>query len=222
MKTLSPVVQTVERPGISAQDLLKKEIVESYYCQYRIKPHVFNLIQMSIKKRKPWSIWELRYHLTEIQYSKRIPTPLWYETYFYYFTVSVLFGSKNNLCSQTNWDCLKTLRYQYIQDIKGKYLKNKWFGLTNHLDKESPLPFGSCNLVVVVEPSKQYRNPLTSFSYSLLIPLPTFQPWVGSLPCAEKISTKGPPCNTIPHSIIKLSRQSTFIRKSNNVHVHVR
>lgn len=50
MKTLSPVVQTVERPGISAQDLLKKEIVESYYCQYRIKPHVFNLIQMSIKK----------------------------------------------------------------------------------------------------------------------------------------------------------------------------
>lgn len=124
--------------------------------------------------------------------------------------------------SQTNWDCLKTLRYQYIQDIKGKYLKNKWFGLTNHLDKESPLPFGSCNLVVVVEPSKQYRNPLTSFSYSLLIPLPTFQPWVGSLPCAEKISTKGPPCNTIPHSIIKLSRQSTFIRKSNNVHVHLR
>lgn len=174
------------------------------------------------KKRKPRSIWGLRYHLTEIQYSKRIPTPLWYETYFYYFTVSVLFGSKNNLYSQTNWDRLKTLRYQYIKDIKGKYLKNKWFGLTNHLDKESPLPFGSCNLVVVVEPSKQYRNPLTSFSYSLLIPLPTFQPWVGSLPCAEKISTKGPPCNTIPPSIIRLSRLSTFIRKSNNVHVHVR
>lgn len=58
MKTLSPVVQTVERPGISAQDLLKKKIVESYYCQYRIKPHVFNLIQMSIKKENHEVSWD--------------------------------------------------------------------------------------------------------------------------------------------------------------------
>lgn len=115
-KTLSPLVQTAERPGISAQDLLKKKIVESYYCQYRIKPHFFKSNSNVNKKRKPRSIWGLRYHLTEIQYSKRIPTPLWYETYFYYFTVSVLFSSKNNLYSQTNWDCLKTLRYQCIQD----------------------------------------------------------------------------------------------------------
>lgn len=95
-----------------------------------------------------------------------------------------------------------TLQYQYCS-IQKIYCKRHQMAIT--FTKESLLPFGSCNLVVVVEPSKQYRNPLTSFSYSLLIPLPTFQPWVGSLPCAEKISTKGPPCNTNPHIIIKMS-----------------
>lgn len=67
-KTLSLVVQTAEKPSISAQDLLKKKSITvnhiTMYCQYKTEPHFFfNSIQTSWK-RKQQSIRGLKYLLT--------------------------------------------------------------------------------------------------------------------------------------------------------------
>lgn len=55
-KTLSLVVQTAEKPSISAQDLLKKKSITvnhiTMYYQYKTEPHFFfNSIQTSWKKK---------------------------------------------------------------------------------------------------------------------------------------------------------------------------